>query len=60
MKRKVNMNYEFVTNRGNCFVIKTYKCNGYCYDIFRQSNIDGKTLTHAYSSYHNDDKSIFL
>jgi len=59
-KRKVNSNYEFVTMKGNCFVFKTYKDNGYCYDIFRQSNIDGETLTHFLSSYHNESKSIFF
>ena len=59
MKRKVNMEYEFITDTGNCFVIRTYKCNGYCCDIFKQSNIDGKTLTFFHSS-RNDNKSIFF
>jgi len=60
MKRKVNMSYEFVTSKGNCFVFKTYKDNGYCYDIYYQSGIDGVTLDHRYSSYYNEDKSRFF
>ena len=61
MKRKVNMNYEFTTSKGNCFIIETYKCNGYTCDIFRKSTgIDGEKLIGFFDRYMGTDKSIFF
>ena len=55
---KVTKEFDFVTNRGNAFKVKTYKLDGVYYVHFYRENATTKQLSY-YQQNYSDLKSDF-